>query len=167
PQRGAGGIIRRVGTVESLTDERRMLSQHLFKHPRSLAPWVLGVSLAACAPSADPRFNNDAAGTGGSLDDRGGRGGSSAAGTGGSRGLGGTAGAVHAGGAGGGIRDAGAGHTGAGGSVDARVDAAPDGIPRPYSARFDWNGIVGNGQSLSVGSRGTPVQTTRQPFHNL
>jgi hypothetical protein len=36
-----------------------------------------------------------------------------------------------------------------------------------YRVPFDWNGIVGNGQSLSVGRRGTPELTTAQPFHNL
>jgi hypothetical protein len=36
-----------------------------------------------------------------------------------------------------------------------------------FHVPFDWNGIIGNGQSLSVGSRGTPVLTTKQSFNNL
>ena len=30
---------------------------------------------------------------------------------------------------------------------------------------WDWNGVVGTGQSLSVGT--TPITSTTQPFHNL
>ena len=32
---------------------------------------------------------------------------------------------------------------------------------------WDWSGVVGTGQSLSVGDHGTPVKLTTQPFHNL
>jgi hypothetical protein len=32
---------------------------------------------------------------------------------------------------------------------------------------WDWTGIVGTGQSLSVGARALPVVSTNQPFHNL
>src|SRR5215469_18659360 len=30
-----------------------------------------------------------------------------------------------------------------------------------------WSGIIGTGQSLSVGARGVPVISTNQPYHNL
>jgi hypothetical protein len=36
--------------------------------------------------------------------------------------------------------------------------------PRPP---FDWMGVVGTGQSLSVGAQGTPVTLTMQPYHNM
>jgi hypothetical protein len=32
---------------------------------------------------------------------------------------------------------------------------------------WDWNGVVGTGQSLAVGDHGTPVKSTTQPYHNL
>jgi hypothetical protein len=32
---------------------------------------------------------------------------------------------------------------------------------------WDWTGIIGTGQSLSVGARALPVVSTNQPFHNL
>jgi hypothetical protein len=32
---------------------------------------------------------------------------------------------------------------------------------------WDWSGIIGTGQSLSVGARGLPVLSTNQPYHNL
>ncbi len=37
------------------------------------------------------------------------------------------------------------------------------------AARFpwDWTGIIGTGQSLSVGQKGQPVLSTHQPYHNL
>lgn len=37
------------------------------------------------------------------------------------------------------------------------------------AARFpwDWTGILGTGQSLSVGEKGRPVLSTNQPYHNL
>src|SRR5580698_1487834 len=37
------------------------------------------------------------------------------------------------------------------------------------AARFpwDWTGILGTGQSLSVGEKGHPVLSTSQPYHNL
>jgi hypothetical protein len=37
------------------------------------------------------------------------------------------------------------------------------------AARFpwDWTGILGTGQSLSVGEKGLPVLSTNQPYHNL
>jgi hypothetical protein len=47
---------------------------------------------------------------------------------------------------------------------DARSDASLEGqASRPW----DWVGIVGTGQSLSVGAQGTPVRATAQPYHNL
>jgi hypothetical protein len=32
---------------------------------------------------------------------------------------------------------------------------------------WDWTGIIGTGQSLSVGEKGRPVLSTNQPYHNL
>jgi hypothetical protein len=32
---------------------------------------------------------------------------------------------------------------------------------------WDWNGVVGTGQSLAVGQNGTPVRSTTQPYGNL
>ena len=32
---------------------------------------------------------------------------------------------------------------------------------------WDWSGVIGTGQSLSVGARGTPVLSTNQPYNNL
>jgi lysophospholipase L1-like esterase len=34
-------------------------------------------------------------------------------------------------------------------------------------AAWDWTGILGTGQSLSVGEKGQPVLSTTQPYHNL
>jgi hypothetical protein len=47
---------------------------------------------------------------------------------------------------------------------DGTAEAAPDGQSAPA---WDWVGVVGTGQSLSVGAMGTPVSATKQPFHNL
>ena len=32
---------------------------------------------------------------------------------------------------------------------------------------WDWTGVIGTGQSLSVGEQGRPVRSTTQPYHNL
>lgn len=42
------------------------------------------------------------------------------------------------------------------------VDSSPK-AHRPW----DWTGIIGTGQSLSVGARGVPVISIHQPYHNL
>jgi hypothetical protein len=52
-----------------------------------------------------------------------------------------------------------------GGSSQGGTGAA--GAGTGFHVPFEWNGIIGNGQSLSVGSRGTPVLTTKQPFNNV
>ncbi|WP_437751756.1 dockerin [Sorangium sp. So ce1389] len=83
--------------------------------------------------------------------------GGDAAGTGGAGGAGGDA--AGTGGAGG---DA-AGTGGAGGA--AGTGGAGGGAP-PGPA-WDWSGIVGTGQSLSVGAEGTPPRGTEQRFNNL
>jgi hypothetical protein len=44
--------------------------------------------------------------------------------------------------------------------------SASDARPAP-SARPDWVGVIGTGQSLAVGSGGRPVISTTQPYHNL
>jgi hypothetical protein len=58
------------------------------------------------------------------------------------------------------------------GSADAGSDAASDAVADapadgPPTSQWDWVGVVGTGQSLSVGQFGTPEQATTQPFHNL
>lgn len=35
------------------------------------------------------------------------------------------------------------------------------------AAPWDWSGIIGTGQSLSVGEKGRPVLSTNQPYNNL
>lgn len=46
-------------------------------------------------------------------------------------------------------------------TLDAAVDTAP-----PLLPPFDWVGVVGTGQSLSIGATSTAI-TKAQPFHNL
>jgi hypothetical protein len=48
--------------------------------------------------------------------------------------------------------------------ADGPSDAPADGQP---TKAWDWVGVVGTGQSLSVGQFGTPEVATKQPFHNL
>ncbi|HWO08904.1 MAG TPA: hypothetical protein VNN80_05470, partial [Polyangiaceae bacterium] len=67
----------------------------------------------------------------------------------------------------------GAGESGGGAGSGTTSDAGPDNAGTPRIA-FDWNGVVGTGQSLSVGepgaARDTPAGTarsTQQPFGNL
>jgi hypothetical protein len=55
-----------------------------------------------------------------------------------------------------------AGSNGGNGSAS---DAGPGGAGPKLNLGFDWNGVVGTGQSLSVGS--TPITTTSQPYNNL
>jgi hypothetical protein len=60
----------------------------------------------------------------------------------------------------------------AGGTSDAAggapTDAATDAISEAGSqGLWDWVGVVGTGQSLSVGAQGTPLLATTQPYHNL
>ncbi len=83
-----------------------------------------------------------------------------ASGSGGSAGSGGSVGTGAGGVAGAGTATggrSGAGGTGVGGAAGGTVIARP----------WDWNGVVGTGQSLAVGQMGTPVATTTQPYHNL
>ena len=47
-------------------------------------------------------------------------------------------------------------------AVDTGVDTGPS-----LSFGWDWNGIVGTGQSLAVGGLGTPITATTQPYGNL
>src|SRR5580692_2874742 len=85
-------------------------------------------------------------GTGGTAGGAGKMGSGGAVGSGGKTGSGGTAGAGTGGAATG----------GAGGTVDAGAVASP---------HFDWVGVIGTGQSLSVGT--TPASSTTQPYNNL
>ena len=50
--------------------------------------------------------------------------------------------------------------------VDVDADADADAAPPYVLAPSDVNHILGTGQSLSVGARGTPVLTTMQPYDN-
>jgi hypothetical protein len=64
----------------------------------------------------------------------------------------------------GGDGSAGSALDGAGGMGPVDASGADTGSP---TSKWDWNGVVGTGQSLSVGAQaGTPTLTT-QPFHNL
>ncbi len=47
---------------------------------------------------------------------------------------------------------------------NAPADASAD---AQLSSAWDWVGIVGTGQSLSVGAHGTPFVSVTQPYHNL
>ncbi len=50
------------------------------------------------------------------------------------------------------------------------VLAAPAASPEPetrVNLPWDWSGIIGTGQSLSVGAHGRPILSTNQPYHNL
>jgi hypothetical protein len=63
-----------------------------------------------------------------------------------------------------GVGGAGGHDASAGGSGGVRADAAVDATP---TKAWDWAGVIGTGQSLSVGAQaGTPTLTT-QPFNNL
>ena len=57
--------------------------------------------------------------------------------------------------------DTGPGATGTGGM------GGGGGGMQTYNFAWDWVGIVGTGQSLSVGAVGTPVLATTQPYNNL
>ncbi|WP_437585477.1 dockerin [Sorangium sp. So ce1000] len=84
--------------------------------------------------------------------------GSGTGGTGGTGGAGGQDATTSASGTGG--SDEGGGAAGTGGAGEGGGGAPP--VPL-----WDWSGIVGTGQSLSVGAEGTPPRTTTQRFHNL
>jgi len=55
------------------------------------------------------------------------------------------------------------------GSLAPVVSARPAPVRRGPEPRivWDWSGIIGTGQSLSVGARGTPILSIRQPYNNL
>jgi hypothetical protein len=97
-----------------------------------------------------------AGGRGGSVG-AGGRGGTTA--TGGASGAAGSAASGGKGGGGGTSASAGAGGGGKAGTVGTGGGAA---VEKPS---FDWVGVVGSGQSLSVGT--TPASSTTQPYGNL
>ncbi|WP_437972818.1 dockerin [Sorangium sp. So ce295] len=90
---------------------------------------------------------------------------SSASGAGGAGGQGATGSASGSGGAAGtgGAGEGGGGAAGTGGAGG----AGEGGGGAPPAPLWDWSGIVGTGQSLSVGAEGTPPRTTTQRFHNL
>jgi hypothetical protein len=117
-------------------------------------------------------------GTGGGAGGRGGAGGggaagavdagapdvSGAAGQDGGTGGGSGGGAAAGGGVGGGGMDGGAGGAPAGGASGAAGGGSP-------VLAWSWVGVIGTGQSLSVGGHGNapamPIGATTQPFHNL
>ena len=39
--------------------------------------------------------------------------------------------------------------------------------PPTFNFAWDWTGIIGTGQSLSVGALGTPVLASQQPYNNM
>lgn len=62
-------------------------------------------------------------------------------------------------------QDSGATPTPEAGASEASLDApGPD---SQATGRWDWVGVIGTGQSLSVGAHGTPEQAVTQPYHNL
>ncbi len=50
---------------------------------------------------------------------------------------------------------------------DSAIDAGPDAPPPFEPAYFALNHVLSTGQSLSVGSQGTPILSTTQPFENV
>ncbi len=56
---------------------------------------------------------------------------------------------------------------GTGGVVETTTGGGGTGGAPLAPPPFDWIGIIGTGQSLSVGAAGTPVVSVAQPFHNL
>jgi hypothetical protein len=74
--------------------------------------------------------------------------------------------------------DAAAGLDGGGGSVDGGASSDGSGSPAPGDGAgqgeastpvrgWDWNGVVGTGQSLAVGAMASNAALTAQPFKNL
>src|SRR5689334_8563946 len=66
-----------------------------------------------------------------------------------------------------------AGGSGGGGAAQGTGGSAADsgsggsGGVSTSAPAWDWVGIVGTGQSLSVGANGTPLTQTSQPYNNL
>jgi hypothetical protein len=123
------------------------------------SPGTAGAQGSAGAGTAGAGGSGGKVGTGGT--NGGGVSGAGGLGGGGAAGMGGKAGARGPGGGGGGGTRATGGATGAAGSKDAGV---PDGGAVATPA-FDWVGVVGSGQSLSVGT--TPAALTTQPYDNM
>ena len=125
----------------------------------SLRRWIPPIALVACAVLL---VISPGLGCGWDSDDgamsAGGSSGSGGAQTGGSGGASGASGGSS--GASGSLCPATGGGAGVGGSAGAA--GAPQ-IVVPW----DWNGVVGTGQSLAVGQFGTPANATTQPFNNL
>jgi hypothetical protein len=85
-------------------------------------------------------------------------------GVGGSSDMTGAGGAANAGGAAG-ASAADDASVGAGG-MSMSDGGTPVGAPPPRPP-YDWMGVVGTGQSLSVGAEGNPLISTKQPYQNL
>lgn len=128
---------------------------------------IAGVTMAGCGnsnsgSSGPPDGGGGALGSGG------------AAGAGGNAGSGGSGGATASGGMGG-AGGTGTGGGGAGGQTGTDGSTGNDGGTNDAGAgtgdggvvvtpSFDWVGVVGSGQSLSVGT--TPPSSTTQPYNN-
>lgn len=55
-----------------------------------------------------------------------------------------------------------------GGNIEPEDPEEPENPEEPeFNIPWDWAGIIGTGQSLSVGHFGTPVVSTTQPYNNL
>jgi hypothetical protein len=117
-----------------------------FSHRLALSLGAL--ALVACTSSND---------TG--QDDTGGNGSSDSTGSGGAGNVGGASQNS------GGSSSVGDGSVGSGGT-SMSDGGTPVGAPPPRPP-FDWMGVVGTGQSLSVGAEGNPVTLTKQPYQNL
>jgi hypothetical protein len=52
-------------------------------------------------------------------------------------------------------------------ATDGEAATSDAGADAQASSNWDWVGVVGTGQSLSVGAFGTPINATTQPYHNL
>ncbi|HVV48022.1 MAG TPA: dockerin [Polyangia bacterium] len=106
-------------------------------------------------------------GTGGASSTGGSSGTGGVTGSGGSTvtgGAGGTGGAHATGGAGGAPATGGASGSGGKGGSGGTGGGNPDGGAAVATPSFDWVGVVGTGQSLSVGT--TPANLTAQPYNN-
>lgn len=132
------------------------------------------VGLIACGPQEAPTEDagRDAGGAGGGIagedGGEGGEGGGNAGEGGGSAGEGGEGGgsAGEGGGSGGTGGGQGGGDVPDGGETDGGTADGGRQDAGTWRAPFDWVGIVGNGQSLSVGSVSGPVVTTAASFNN-
>ncbi|MDX2023370.1 MAG: dockerin [Deltaproteobacteria bacterium] len=112
--------------------------------------WVVLLVLVACAGASEPREYEESGGSGGNVDDE----------------------PSDNGGGGGAEKpaspdknDARDAVVASDGAQDASTSTDRDGSR--VAEDFDWHGIIGTGQSLSVGAEGAPPILTSQPYANL